>query len=191
LSEFAPKVPKSNITAMTRLDHNRLLGMIAKKLDKTVDEISGSVIWGNHSSTQYPDVLNTQVAGLDGSVREAVGGEEYLKDTLIPDIQKRGAAIIAARKLSSAMSAANAACDHVRDWLHGTNGKYVSMAVFADGSYGIDEGVVFSFPVKCEHGGGFTIEQGLTLDAFSQSYISVTEAELRAERNEAMEIVKQ
>ncbi|KAA8491218.1 Malate dehydrogenase, cytoplasmic [Porphyridium purpureum] len=189
LSTFAPNVPKSNITALTRLDHNRLKAMVALKLDKNVTYVDGAVIWGNHSATQFPDVLNCKVDGISDPIREAVGGEAYLRDELIPKIQKRGAAIIAARGLSSAMSAANAICDHMNDWLHGTGDKYVSMAVFADGSYGISEGIVYSMPVRTMKGGSYEIVQGLTVDAFSQEYMKATEAELRAEREDALSIL--
>jgi len=189
LSQFAPRVPKQNITAMTRLDHNRLVGMVATKLDKSVTDISGVVIWGNHSSTQYPDVLNASVAGVDGSVREALGGEEWLASELIPAVQKRGAAIIAARKLSSAMSAANAACDHVRDWLLGSGDRIVSMAVPADGSYNIADGIWFSFPVRTTRGGKYEIQKDMMIDAFSQERINITEKELREEREDALAMI--
>jgi len=191
LSQYAPRVPKENITAMTRLDHNRLVGMVASKLDKEVDDIRGVVIWGNHSSTQYPDVLNATVSGVDGSIRDALGGEDWLASELIPKVQKRGAAIIAARKLSSAMSAANAACDHVRDWLLGSGDRIVSMGVFADGSYNIAEGIVFSYPVCTMRGGKYEIQKNLIIDNFSQERINVTENELREERSDALAMVSQ
>eukprot|EP00184_Porphyridium_aerugineum_P003136 CAMPEP_0184693776 /NCGR_PEP_ID=MMETSP0313-20130426/1934_1 /TAXON_ID=2792 /ORGANISM="Porphyridium aerugineum, Strain SAG 1380-2" /LENGTH=333 /DNA_ID=CAMNT_0027151941 /DNA_START=194 /DNA_END=1195 /DNA_ORIENTATION=+ len=190
LSHFAPKVPKKNITAMTRLDQNRLTGMVAKRLDKSVNQVHSVLIWGNHSSTQFPDVLNAKVDGVEGGIREALGGEEYIKTALIPAIQTRGAEIIKARGASSALSAASSACDHIRDWMLGSGDRVVSMGVFADGSYNVAEGIVYSFPVKTKRGGEFEIVRGMQIDAFSKHYLDITEAELRSEFADALSLLK-
>lgn len=211
LSHFAPRVPKRCITAMTRLDHNRTASLVARELGCRVDQVSGVIIWGNHSSTQYPDVTHATAPGLTqaGALREALGGETRVKGEFIPTIQKRGAAVIAARKQSSAMSAANAVADHVRDWMCGTtgaasassssseqqqgsagSGDYVSMAVPSDGSYGIEQGIVYSFPVRCTPGGEYEIVRGLELDDMSRAYMNATRDELLAERDEAMSLLQ-
>jgi len=175
----APDLDPRNFTAMTRLDHNRALAQLAGKLGTHHSKISRMVIWGNHSSTQYPDIRFTEVDG-----KTVAGGVDtgWYRDKFIPDVQQRGAAIIKARGASSAASAASAAIDHVRSWALGTPpGDWVSMAVPADGSYGIEPGIIYSFPCVCENG-DYRIVQGLDIDEFSRSRMGATEAELREER---------
>jgi len=175
----APDLDPRNFTAMTRLDHNRALAQLAGKLGTHHSKISRMVIWGNHSSTQYPDIRFAEVGG-----ENAAGGVDsgWYRDTFIPDVQQRGAAIIKARGASSAASAASAAIDHIRSWALGTpDGDWVSMAVPADGSYGIEPGIIYSFPCVCENG-DYRIVQGLDIDDFSRSRMAATEAELREER---------
>ena len=168
-----------NFTAMLRLDHNRALSQLANKLGKPVGGIEKLVVWGNHSPTMYPDY---RFATADGaSVGDAINDQEWNADTFIPTVGKRGAAIIEARGLSSAASAANAAIDHVRDWVLGSNGKWVTMGVPSDGSYGIPEGVIFGFPVTTENG-EYTLVRDLPIDDFSRKYIDKTLAELEEER---------
>ena len=175
----APDLNPRNFTAMTRLDHNRALAQLAGKLGTHHSKISRMVIWGNHSSTQYPDIRFTEIDG-----KAVAGGVDsgWYRDTFIPDVQQRGAAIIKARGASSAASAASAAIDHIRSWALGTPaGNWVSMAVPADGSYGVEAGIVYSFPCVCENG-DYRIVQGLEIDDFSRSRMAATEAELREER---------
>ncbi|KAL6198757.1 hypothetical protein ACLB2K_028546 [Fragaria x ananassa] len=180
LKEFAPKIPEKNITCMTRLDHNRALGQISEKLNVHVGDVKNVIIWGNHSSTQYPDVNHATVGGKP--VREAVGDDQWLNTKFITVVQQRGAAIIKARKLSSALSAANSACDHIRDWVVGTpKGTHVSMGVYSDGSYGIQKGLMYSFPVTCEKG-EWKIVQGLKIDEFSRTKMDATAQELIEEK---------
>ncbi|OLF13597.1 malate dehydrogenase [Actinophytocola xanthii] len=174
----APDVPADRFTAMTRLDHNRALSQLAAKLGVSVTEISQMTIWGNHSATQYPDLFHAQVGGR--SAAEAVGDDAWLRDTFIPTVAKRGAAIIESRGASSAASAANAAVDHVHDWVHGT--EWTSMAVASDGSYGVPEGIISSFPVRCADG-RWEIVQGLDIDEFSRERIDASVAELVEERD--------
>jgi malate dehydrogenase len=175
----APDLDPRNFTAMTRLDHNRALAQLAGKLGTHHSKISKMVIWGNHSSTQYPDIRFAEVEG--STVAGSVDGGWY-RDTFIPDVQQRGAAIIKARGASSAASAASAAIDHVRSWASGTpEGDWVSMAVPSDGSYGIAPGIVYSVPCVCENG-DYRIVQDLEIDDFSRSRMDATEAELREER---------
>jgi malate dehydrogenase len=175
----APDLNPRNFTAMTRLDHNRALAQLAGKLGTHHSKIAKMVIWGNHSSTQYPDIRFAEVEGK--TVAGAVDTSWY-RDTFIPDVQQRGAAIIKARGASSAASAASAAIDHVRSWALGTpDGDWVSMAVPADGSYGIDAGIVYSVPCVCENG-DYRIVQDLEIDDFSRARMDATEAELREER---------
>ena len=158
----APDVPAERFTAMTRLDHNRAIAQLARKSGAAVADISNMTIWGNHSATQYPDIFHAKVGGTNAA--EAVDDQNWLETDFIPTVQKRGAAIIEARGASSAASAANAAIDHVRDWTLGTpEGDWVSMAIPSDGSYGVDEGVISSFPVTCS-GGAYEIVQGLELE---------------------------
>ena len=175
----APDLDPRNFTAMTRLDHNRAMAQLATKTNSHVNDIKGMAIWGNHSATQYPDVYHATVNGQQAS--ELVD-EEWLSNEFIPVVQQRGAAIIKARGASSAASAASAAIDHVRDWALGTpEGEWVSMAVPADGSYGIEPGVVYSFPVRCS-GGDYEIVQGLDINDFSRGRMDETAKELREER---------
>ncbi|WP_372191736.1 malate dehydrogenase [Xanthomonas axonopodis pv. desmodiigangetici] len=176
----APDLDPKNFTAMLRLDHNRALSQLSAKLGKPVAGIEKLAVWGNHSPTMYPDY---RFATADGaSVGDAISDQEWNASTFIPTVGKRGAAIIEARGLSSAASAANAAIDHIRDWVLGTNGKWVTMGVPSDGSYGIPEGVMFGFPVTTENG-KYTIVKDLPIDDFSQKYIDKTLAELEEERS--------
>ncbi|MEO3857035.1 malate dehydrogenase [Acrocarpospora sp. B8E8] len=176
----APDVPADRFTAMTRLDHNRALSQLAAKLQVPVTEIRKLTIWGNHSPTMYPDLYHAEVGGKIAA--EQVDGE-WLRDTFIPTVAKRGAAIIEARGASSAASAANAAIDHVHTWVHGTApGDWTSAAVVSDGSYGVPEGLISSFPVTST-GGHWEIVQGLAIDAFSRERIDLSVRELLDERD--------
>ena len=175
----APNLPAKNFTAMLRLDHNRALSQVASKTGKAVGDIEKMVVWGNHSPTMYADYRFATVAGQ--SVKDLINDDEWNRNTFLPTVGKRGAAIIDARGASSAASAANAAIDHVRDWVLGTNGKWTTMGVPSDGSYGIPEGIVFGFPVTTENG-EYKIVQGLDIDAFSQERINLTLNELNEER---------
>jgi len=176
----APDVPKQRFTAMTRLDHNRAVGQLAKKLSVPVTEISKMTIWGNHSATQYPDLHHAEV---NGKIAADLVDEAWYKDTFIPTVAKRGAAIIEARGASSAASAANAAVDHVFDWVNGTaEGDWTSAAIPSDGSYGVAEGIISSFPVV-SRGGAWEIVPGLEIDEFSRSRIDASVAELVEERD--------
>lgn len=176
----APDLPAKNFTAMLRLDHNRAASQIAEKLGKPVGSIEKLCVWGNHSPTMYADY---RFATIDGqSVKEAINDQDWNANVFLPTVGKRGAAIIEARGLSSAASAANAAIDHIRDWVLGTNGKWVTMGVPSDGSYGIPQETMFGFPVTCENG-EYTIVQGLDIDAFSQECINKTLAELEGEKD--------
>ena len=175
----APDLDPKNFTAMLRLDHNRALSQLAGKTGKPVGDIRKLIVWGNHSPTMYPDY---RFATIDGaSVKDAIADEAWNKDVFIPKVGKRGAAIIEARGLSSAASAANAAIDHIRDWLLGSNGEWVTMGVPSDGSYGIPEGVMYGFPVITRDG-RYEIVQGLEIDAFSRERMDFTLAELEEER---------
>ncbi len=175
----APDLNPKNFTAMLRLDHNRALSQLAGKTGKPVGDIRRLIVWGNHSPTMYPDY---RFATIDGaSVKDAIADEAWNKDVFIPKVGKRGAAIIEARGLSSAASAANAAIDHIRDWLLGSNGEWVTMGVPSDGSYGIPEGVMYGFPVVTRDG-RYDIVQGLEIDAFSRERMDFTLAELEEER---------
>jgi malate dehydrogenase len=177
----APDVPAERFTAMTRLDHNRALTQLAKKTATPVSEIRRLTIWGNHSATQYPDIFHAEVAGRNAA--EVVGDEKWLAEEFIPTVAKRGAAIIDARGASSAASAANAAVDHVRTWVNGTPaGDWTSMAVPSDGSYGVPEGLISSFPVTCS-GGTYAIVQGLDVNDFSRTRIDASVKELQDERD--------
>ena len=178
-SSNAPDIAAGNFTAMTRLDHNRVMAQLAAKADCHVNDIRRMTIWGNHSATQYPDVNHASVGGA--SATELVD-QAWLSDEFIPVVQQRGAAIIKARGASSAASAASAAIDHMRDWALGTpDGDWVSMAIPADGSYGIEPGIIYSFPVRCS-GGSYEIVQDLEIDDFSRARMHDTETELREER---------
>jgi malate dehydrogenase len=175
----APNLPAKNFTAMLRLDHNRALSQVAAKTGKAVGDIEKMVVWGNHSPTMYADY---RFATVDGkSVKDLINDDEWNRNTFLPTVGKRGAAIIDARGASSAASAANAAIDHVRDWILGTNGKWTTMGVPSDGSYGIPEGIVFGYPVTTQNG-EYTIVQGLPIDQFSQERINLTLNELNEER---------
>jgi malate dehydrogenase len=177
----APDIPGERFTAMTRLDHNRAIAQLANKAGATVDDVSNMTIWGNHSATQYPDIFHAKVAGRDAA--EVVGDRDWLESDFIPTVQKRGAAIIEARGASSAASAANAAIGHVHDWVLGTPaGDWVSMAIPSDGSYGVEEGVISSFPVRCADG-KYEIVQDLDINEFSRSRIDATVNELKEERD--------
>jgi malate dehydrogenase len=176
----APDLPAKNFTAMLRLDHNRALSQLAAKTGKAVDSFKKFTVWGNHSPTMYPDYRFATTEG-GASVGELINDQEWNANTFIPTVGKRGAAIIAARGLSSAASAAGAAIDHIRDWALGSNGDWVTMGVPSDGSYGIPEGVVFGFPVTTENG-EYTIVKDLPIDDFSRKYIDITLAELEEER---------
>jgi malate dehydrogenase len=182
----APDVPKTRFTAMTRLDHNRAIAQLAKKTGAPVTEISNLTIWGNHSATQYPDLFHAKVAGKNAA--EVVNDQAWLENDFIPTVAKRGAAIIEARGLSSAASAASAALDHVRTWFHGTaEGDWTSMGIVSDGSYGVPEGLVSSFPVTTKDG-DYQIVQGLEIDEFSRGRIDASVAELVAERDEVVKL---
>ena len=183
----ATGVPDRQFTAMTRLDHNRAVAQLAAKAGTPVTDVTRMTIWGNHSATQYPDVFHAQVAGKPGF--DAVGGDQaWLEGEFIPTVQQRGAAVIKARGLSSAASAANAAIGHVRDWALGTPaGDWVSMAVPSDGSYGVPEGLVSGFPVTCG-GGRYEVVAGLDIDDFSRGRIDASVAELGAERDTVAEL---
>jgi len=175
----APHLDPRQFTAMTRLDHNRAKSLLSKKLSVHVSEISGLSIWGNHSSTQYPDVSHASVRGdsISGLIEQT-----WLESEFIPRVQQRGAEIIKARGLSSAASAANAAIEHMKSWVQGTEGQIVSMAVYSDGSYGVEPGLIYSFPCTCE-GGNWEIVKGLEVNSFSQGRVDQTEAELIEERD--------
>jgi malate dehydrogenase len=183
----APGIDPSRFTAMTRLDHNRAKAQLAAKAGVHVTDVKKMTIWGNHSATQYPDVFHAEVGGRGGF--EAIGSDQdWLESTFIPSVQQRGAAIIEARGASSAASAANAACDHVRDWVLGTrSGDWVSMAIPSDGSYGVPEGLISSFPVTCS-GGEYSVVPGLDIDAFSQGRIDATVGELAETRDTVREM---
>jgi len=209
--QFAPRIPKSNFSALTRLDANRAKGLVGKKLNVDVKSIRNVIIWGNHSSTQFPDVRYAYVDANHTSsdaklrdkihinVRSQINDDAWIKSTFVPAVQQRGAKIISLRKLSSAASAANAIVDHMHDWVLGTEreGEMVSMGVWSDGAYGVAEGLIFSFPVLCERrerglreGGGFRIVRDLEMDEESKRMMKATEKELVEERTMALEILK-
>ena len=176
----APDLPRKNFTAMLRLDHNRALSQIAAKTGKPVASIQKLAVWGNHSPTMYADY---RFATIDGtSVKDMINDQVWNKDVFLPTVGKRGAAIIEARGLSSAASAANAAIDHMRDWALGTNGAWVTMGVASNGDYGIPRDVMFGYPVTCA-GGEYSLVEGLPIDAFSQECINKTLAELQGEQD--------
>jgi malate dehydrogenase len=175
----APDLDPRNFTAMTRLDHNRALAQLAGKTGTHHSKIRKALIWGNHSATQYPDIRFTEI---DGRAATDLVEQDWYRDTFIPNVQQRGAAIIKARGASSAASAASAAIDHVRSWVHGTaEGDWVSMAVPSDGSYGVEPGIIYSVPCECA-GGNYRVVQGLEIDDFSRERMNATEKELREER---------
>ena len=182
----APGIDPAQFTAMTRLDHNRAVSQIAQRLGATVSDVKRMTIWGNHSTTQYPDLFHCEVAGKNAY--EAVGDHSWVDGTFIPTVAKRGAAIIEARGSSSAASAANAAVDHMRTWALGTaEGDWVSMAVRSDGSYGVPEGLISSFPCTTA-GGVYTVVQGLDIDDYSRGKIDASTAELADERDAVREL---
>jgi malate dehydrogenase len=180
----APDIAPERFTAMTRLDHHRAQALLATKLECTVSDVKNMAIWGNHSATMYPDLFHTEVFG---KVAADQVGEQWIADEYIPAVQQRGAKIIEARGLSSAASAAHAAIEHMREWVQGTRDGWTSMAVYADGSYGIPEGLVCSFPVTTS-GGEYEIVQGLEHNAFSQERIDATVQELVEERDTVKEL---
>ncbi|CAF1244521.1 unnamed protein product [Rotaria sp. Silwood1] len=190
LSHYARSIPRENFTCLTRLDHNRAKAQIASRLKISPDVIKNIIIWGNHSSTQFPDVRSAIVLinGKETSVYDAVRNDNWLKNEFISTVQKRGTTVIAARKLSSAMSAAKAICDHMRDWWQGTkDNEWVSMGVISDGSYNIEKGLVFSYPVHIKNG-KLSIIQDLKLDDWSREMIDKTEKELIEEKNDALKV---
>ena len=181
----APDIDPRQFTAMTRLDHNRAMSQLAQKTRKHVNDVKGLAIWGNHSATQYPDIAHATVAG------EAASGlvdQAWVEGEFIATVQQRGAAIIKARGLSSAASAANAAVEHMRDWVAGTNGEVVSMGIYSDGSYGITERLIYSFPCVCENG-DWKIVQDLEISDFSREKMSSTEKELIEERDAVQDLL--
>ena len=181
----APDIDPRRFSAMTRLDHNRAVTQLAEKTQAHTTDVNGVIIWGNHSATQYPDINH---ATVNGSSASTLVDHNWIEKTFIPTVQQRGAAVIASRGLSSAASAANAAIDHVRDWLQGTDGEIVSMGVCSDGSYGIESGLIYSFPCTCD-GGDWKIVQGLEISEFSRSKMLATESELIEERQAVSELL--
>jgi malate dehydrogenase len=186
---YAPTIPAENFTCLTRLDQNRAKSQIAGRLGVSAQDIHNVTIWGNHSSTQFPDVAHATatVGGAEVNVPEAIKDDNWLKGDFISVVQKRGAAVIAARKLSSAMSAAKAICDHMHDWWFGTmTGRWVSMGVPSDGSYGIEAGLIYSFPVAIKPNRTYTIVQGLEISSFARAKLDATMQELIEERDDAL-----
>ena len=183
----APDLPAANFTAMLRLDHNRALSQLATKLARPVADIQKLVVWGNHSPTMYPDYRFATIGGQ--SVAKIINDDVWNRDVFLPTVGKRGAAIIEARGLSSAASAANAAIDHVRDWFMGTDGKWVTMGIPSDGSYGIPEGIMYGVPVTCE-GGQYHRVKDLEIDDFSRERMDLTLNELLEERDGVAELLK-
>ena len=181
----APDLDPRNFTAMTRLDHNRAVTQLAQKTGNHVADVKGLAIWGNHSATQYPDISH---ASVDGTAADSLVDQGWIEGTFIPTVQQRGAAIIKARGLSSAASAANAAIEHMRDWALGSDGEVVSMAVYSDGSYGIAEGLIYSFPCTCACG-DWAIVQGLAINDFSRGKMNDTETELAEERDAVRDLL--
>ena len=175
----APDLPSKNFTAMLRLDHNRALSQVAEKTGKPVSQIEKLCVWGNHSPTMYADYRFATINGE--SVKDMINDQDWNANTFLPTVGKRGAAIIEARGLSSAASAANAAIDHIRDWVLGTNGKWVTMGIPSDGSYGIPKDTMFGFPVTCENG-EYKLVEGLEIDDFSRERIDATLKELEEEK---------
>jgi malate dehydrogenase len=176
----APDIPSQRFTAMMRLDHNRAIAQVANKTGAAISDVTNMTIWGNHSASQYPDVFHAKVGGRPAA--EVIGDQDWIESDFIPTVQKRGAAIIEARGASSAASAANAAVDHVHDWVLGTpEGDWVSMAIPSDGTYGVKEGIFSGYPCTCS-GGEYTVIEGLELDEFSRARIDATVKELGEER---------
>jgi len=187
LSHFAPTIPKSQISCLTMLDHNRAKAQIALKVGTAAEKVKNVIIWGNHSATQYPDVSHAtvEVNGTPVPVYTAVNNTEYLHGEFIKTVQTRGAAVLQARKLSSALSAAKAIADHLRFWWNGTQGEFVSMGIVSDGSYNVEAGLVYSFPVTIQNG-TISIVQGLSISDFSRNLMDLTQNELIEERNQAL-----
>ena len=183
----APSLPAKNFTAMLRLDHNRALSQLATRLSKPVAEIQKLAVWGNHSPSMYADYRFATIGGQ--SVMKLINDDAWNRDTFLPTVGKRGAAIIEARGLSSAASAANAAIDHIRDWVLGTNGKWVTMGIASDGTYGIPEGIMYGVPVTCE-GGEYHRVTGLEIDGFSRERMDLTLKELLEERDGVAHLLK-
>jgi len=183
----APSIPKENFSALTRLDHNRAKYQLAHKAGGSPGDLENPIIWGNHSNTQYPDARHATLKGQ--KVIDLIKDEHWLQNDFVTTVQQRGAAVIKARGASSAFSAANAIVDHMRDWALGSGDRWVSMGVLADGSYGINDEIVFSYPVKCKDG-KYTIVHGLELDEFSKSKIEITRKELNDEKQMAAEHIK-
>jgi len=187
-SHYAPNIPKENFTALTRLDQNRAVAQVSLKTGVPIEKVKNVIIWGNHSKTQYPDINHATaiVGNRTLPLRSVINDEKWVQSEFLPTVQDRGAAILEARKLSSAASAANAAIDHVRDWFLGTpENTIVSMAVMSDGSYGIPKGLIFSFPVVTTNG-RYSIVQGLKIDAWSRSKLDATTKELLEEKQLAL-----
>jgi malate dehydrogenase len=176
----APNLAPRNFTAMMRLDHNRAMSQLAEKTGKSLNDVKNVIVWGNHSATQYPDINNTSV---DDTAALELVDQDWYQGTFIPTVQQRGAAIIKARGASSAASAANAAIFHMRDWALGSpEGDYVTMGVYSDGSYGIEEGLIYGFPCVCKDG-DWAIVQGIEISDFSREKMTATENELKEERD--------
>jgi malate dehydrogenase len=186
-SHYAPSIPKTNFSALTRLDENRALSLLAQRLSISITKVKDVIIWGNHSNTQYPDISHIRLNGKEIDARESVDREWY-ESTFVRTIQTRGASVIAARKLSSAMSAAKAISDHLRTWLNGT-ADYHSMAVISSGEYGLPRDIFYSFPITVKEG-QWKIVEGLQLDQYSRMMMEKTAAELVAERDEAFQFLK-
>lgn len=186
VAHYATSIPRENFSALTRLDHNRAQSLLAAKLEVSVESVSNVIIWGNHSTTQYPDVSHVRVNGKPVDILARLG-PSYIHGEFMATIQKRGSQIIATRKLSSAMSAAKAVVDQLRAWFFGTPpGQFVSMAVSSDGSYGSPPGIFFSLPVRCDHNGNWKIAEKLSIDEFSAAMIVTTSMELLEEKAEAL-----
>lgn len=186
---YAKGIPPENFTCLTRLDQNRAQAQIGSRMGVSSQEVKNVIIWGNHSSTQFPDVTHATVTvgGQSQKVYDAVKDDAWLKTDFIKTVQQRGAAVIQARKLSSAMSAAKATCDHLRDWWNGTKaGEWVSMGVTSDGSYGIEAGLIYSFPVQIKADHTYTVVQGLDINEFARDKMDVTMKELQQERDDAV-----
>jgi len=193
ISSYAPDIPKTNFSCLTRLDENRAKAQIALKCGVFANEVKNVTIWGNHSSTQFPDIEHgtVKVSGQDVPIRTAINDDDYLNNEFIKCVQTRGAAVIKARKLSSATSAAKAICDHMRDWWFGTNeGEWASMGVCSDGSYGIPAGLFYSYPLKISNR-SFQIVQGLDISNFAREKMDATAKELIEERDMASEFLAQ
>jgi len=177
----APDIPAERFTSMMRLDHNRAIAQLAGKVNAAVADVTKMTVWGNHSPTQYPDIFHAQVKGRNAA--EVVDDQAWVESDFIPTVQKRGTAVIEARGASSAASAANAAVDHVHDWVLGTpDGDWVSMGIPSDGSYGVEEGLICGYPVTCSSG-SYEVVQGLDLDDFSRGKIDASVKELKDERD--------